>query len=194
MHPIGKFHTQNKSNCDRNQSNSLIKFAERRLMNNEQKLDKIDINILAILQQNGRIKNIDLAEIVGLSASPCLQRIKRLEKMGFIKRYQAVIEINKIIETIQVFTQITIQEHTLEDHNYFEKQIVKTPEVMECYLSSGGFDYLVKFVCRSIIHYQSTIQSLLDSDLGIKKYHSYVIMKEIVSKKPYPIEHLIKPE
>lgn len=162
------------------------------MMNTDHKLDQIDLNILTELQQNGRIKNVDLAEKVALSASPCLQRVKRLEKMGFIRCYQAIVEINKIIETIQVFTQITIGEHTLEDHNHFEKQIVKIPEVMECYLASGGYDYLVKFVCRSIIHYQSTIQSLLDSDLGIIKYHSYVIMKEIISKKSYPIGYLAK--
>ncbi len=162
------------------------------MMNKEHKLDQIDLSILAVLQHNGRIKNVDLAEKVALSASPCLQRVKRLEKMGFISCYQAIVEINKIVETIQVFTQITISEHTLEDHGHFEKQIIKIPEVMECYLASGGYDYLVKFVCRSIIHYQSTIQSLLDSDLGISKYHSYVIMKEIISKKAYPISHLVK--
>lgn len=155
------------------------------------KLDQIDIKILSVLQQEGRIKNIDLAEKVALSASPCLQRVKRLEKLGFIQSYQAQIEINKIVETIQVFTQITIAEHTLDEHRHFEKQIVKVPEVMECYLASGGFDYLVKFVCRSIIHYQQTIQGLLDSDLGISKYHSYVIMKEIIAKKQYAIDNLL---
>ena len=160
-------------------------------MNSDQQLDRIDIKILSELQQNGRIKNIDLADKVALSASPCLQRVKRLEKMGFIKSYQAQIEINKIVETIIVFTQITIAEHTLDDHKHFEEQIVKTPEVMDCYLASGGYDYLVKFTCRSIIHYQATIQKLLDSKLGIKKYHSYVVMKEIVSKKNYPIAHLV---
>ncbi len=160
------------------------------MLTNEHKLDQIDLNILSVLQENGRIKNVDLAEKVALSASPCLQRVKRLENMGFISCYQALVEINKIVETIQVFTQITINEHTLHDHNHFETEIVKTPEVMECYLASGGYDYLVKFVCRSIIHYQSTIQKLLDSDLGISKYHSYVIMKEIISKKSYPIGHL----
>jgi DNA-binding Lrp family transcriptional regulator len=159
-------------------------------MISEHKLDSIDINILSVLQQNGRIKNIDLADKVALSASPCLQRVKRLEKMGFIRSYQAIIEINKIAETIQVFTQITIAEHTLDDHLHFEKEIGKTVEVMECYLASGGYDYLVKFVCRSIIHYQQTIQTLLDSDLGISKYHSYVIMKEVVCKKAYPIKQL----
>lgn len=161
-------------------------------MSPHQKLDKIDIAILAELQANGRIKNVDLAEKVALSASPCLQRVKRLEKLGFIKSYRAQVELNKIIETVNIFTQITIAEHRLEDHRHFEKQIGKTPEVMECYLASGGYDYLVKFVCRSIIHYQDTIQTLLDSDLGIHKYHSYVIMKEIVNKKAYPIEHLTK--
>jgi len=159
---------------------------------NEHKLDQIDLNILAVLQTNGRIKNTDLADKVALSASPCLQRVKRLEKMGFISSYQAIIEINKIVETIQIFTQITIAEHTFEDHKYFERKIVDIPEVIECYLASGGYDYLVKFVCRSIIHYQNTIQSLLDSDLGISKYHSYVIMKEVISKKALPIAHLAK--
>ncbi|WP_196140207.1 Lrp/AsnC family transcriptional regulator [Aliikangiella sp. G2MR2-5] len=161
-------------------------------MNSNQELDRIDIAILMRLQKDGRLKNIELAELVGLSPSPCLQRVKRLEKLGFISRYQAVIEINKIVETVQIFTQITIAEHRLEDHRYFEREIVKTPEVIECYLASGGFDYLVKFVCRSIIHYQETIQKLLDSDLGICKYHSYVVMKEVVSKREYPIEELTK--
>ncbi len=159
----------------------------------EHKLDKLDIKILATLQENGRIKNIDLAEKVALSASPCLQRVKRLEKMGFISSYRAIIEINKITSTVQIFTQITISEHTIDDHNHFEKQIANVPEVMECYLASGGYDYLVKFVCSNIIHYQNTIQNLLDSDLGISKYHSYVIMKEILSRKAYPLEELTNP-
>ncbi|TQV87422.1 Lrp/AsnC family transcriptional regulator [Aliikangiella coralliicola] len=161
-------------------------------MNNSQQLDRIDIAILAELQRNGRIKNVDLAEKVALSASPCLQRVKRLEKMGFITRYCAEIEINKITEVVEVFTQITISKHTLEDHSYFEREITKIPEVMECYLVSGGYDYLVKFTCRSIIHYQNTIQQLLDSELGIFKYHSYVVMKTIASKREYPISHLTK--
>lgn len=170
----------------------VVNYRDTLAMMNEYKLDSIDLKIISVLQKNGRIKNVDLAEQVALSASPCLQRVKRLEKMGFISCYQALVEINKIVETIQVFTQITIAEHTLEDHGHFEKQIVKIPEVMECYLASGGYDYLVKFICRSIIHYQSTIQSLLDSDLGISKYHSYVIMKEVISKKAYPIRHLAR--
>jgi len=161
-------------------------------MNNEHKLDSMDLNILAELQTNGRIKNIDLAEKVALSASPCLQRVKRLERIGFIKSYQAVVEINRIIETIQVFTQITIAAHTLDDHGHFEKEIVKIPEVMECCLVSGGYDYLVKFVCRSVIHYQETIQAMLDSELGISQYHSYVVMKDIISNRTYPIKHLTK--
>ncbi len=159
-------------------------------MTYEHKIDRIDIAILVALQENGRIKNIALAEKVSLSASPCLQRVKRLEKMGLIRCYQALIDINRIIETIQVFTQITIAEHTLEDHQFFEAEIANVPEVMECYLASGGFDYLLKFTCRSIIHYQNTIQKLLDSELGISQYHSYVVMKEILCKKSYPIKHL----
>ena len=107
------------------------------MMTTDHKLDQIDLNILTALQQNGRIKNVDLAEKVALSASPCLQRVKRLEKMGFISCYQAIVEINKIVETIQVFTQITIGEHTLEDHSHFERQIVKRDESVGNHESRG---------------------------------------------------------
>ena len=161
-------------------------------MNSEQRLDKTDIAILSELQANGRIKNVDLAKKVALSPSPCLQRVKRLEKLGYIKRYQALIDITKLAETIQVFTQITLAEHTLDDHQHFEEEIGNIEEVMECYLASGGYDYLVKFSCRSLQHYQETIQGLLDSDLGISKYHSYIILKEVVSKSGYPLKNLIK--
>ncbi|RLA00875.1 MAG: Lrp/AsnC family transcriptional regulator [Gammaproteobacteria bacterium] len=158
------------------------------------RIDATDITILSLLQKNGRMKNIDLAGKIALSASPCLQRVKRLEKMGLIQGYGAKIAINKIKDTIQVLTQFTINNDTLEAHQKFQQAIVHYPEVMDCFLGSGGFDYQVRFVCRSIEHYQSIIQIILDSDIQVKKYHSYVVMKEIVSRTEYPLSTLIDSE
>ncbi len=156
------------------------------------RIDATDIAILSELQKNGKIKNIDLAEKIALSPSPCLQRVKRLEKIGLIQGYGAKIDINKICDTIQVLTQFTIKNDTLEDHHRFQEAIIKYPEVMDCYLGSGGFDYQVRFVCKNIEHYQTIIQTILDSEMKISKYHSYVVMKEIISRREYPISSLLE--
>lgn len=155
-------------------------------------IDETDIAILSALQENGRIKNVELAELIALSPSPCLQRVKRLEKMGLIQGYGAKIAINKISNTIQVLTQFTINNDTLEAHKKFQDAIVTYPEVMDCFLGSGGFDYQVRFVCRNIEHYQTIIQKILDKDIEVSKYHSYVVMKEIISRTSLPISTLLR--
>jgi len=156
------------------------------------RIDATDIAILSELQKNGKIKNVDLAEKIALSPSPCLQRVKRLEKIGLIQGYGVKVAINKICDTIQVLTQFTIKNDTLEDHHLFQEAIVKYPEVMDCYLGSGGFDYQVRFICKNIEHYQTIIQAILDSEMKISKYHSYVVMKEIISRREYPISSLLE--
>lgn len=155
------------------------------------KLDRIDINILTHLQTDGRMSNVKLAEAVALSPSPCLQRVKRLEKLGYIKSYGAEIDINLIAETINIFTQMTLSEHRLTDHQHFEREIVKIPQIMECHLvSGGGFDYWLKFMCRSLQEYQRVIQDMLNSDLKIIKYHSFVSMRPVVQRHDFPIKEL----
>src|SRR5208337_3667419 len=118
------------------------------------KLDRIDINILAQLQQNGRMSNVDLSEAVALSPSPCLQRVKRLEAAGYIAGYGAHISLAKLGDTVTVFTQITLAEHGRADFIRFESNLRMIDEAIECHLVSGGFDYLVKFIARGISHYQ----------------------------------------
>jgi DNA-binding Lrp family transcriptional regulator len=117
------------------------------------KLDRIDINILAHLQRNGRISNIELAELVGLSPSACLQRVKRLEKAGFIEGYRTQIGFAKLLEHVSVFTEVTLSDHRREDFIKFESRIRRFDSVQECHLISGGYDYLLKFVCLSIADY-----------------------------------------
>ncbi len=155
------------------------------------KLDRIDLNILAQLQRNGRLSNVDLAELVGLSTSACLQRTKRLESAGYIGGYGAQIELAKLGEVVVVFTEMTLKDHRRSDFARFEAAVATIDEIMECHLVSGGYDYLAKFVTRSISHYQSVIEAMLDRNIGIEKYFSYIVIKTPVLKRSYPLSALL---
>lgn len=159
-------------------------------MNEVPKLDRIDIRILSQLQRNGRISNVDLADAVGLSPSPCLTRVKRLEKAGYVKGYGAHVLLEKLGSVQLVFVQITLSDHKREDFTKFESYIRQVDEVMECHLVSGGFDYQLTFLTRNVVHYQSVMENLLDQHIGIDKYFSYIVIKSPVVKKFYPIENL----
>jgi DNA-binding Lrp family transcriptional regulator len=152
------------------------------------KLDRIDLRILSHLQKNGRVTNVDLADAVGLSASPCLQRVKRLEKAGYIIGYGALIQMQKLGDTLMIFTEVTLSDHRAADFARFEGSIRKVDEIIECHLVSGGYDYLLKFVTRSIQHYQDIIERLLGLGIGIEKYFSYVVIKSVFVKHHYPLE------
>jgi DNA-binding Lrp family transcriptional regulator len=154
------------------------------------KLDRIDLRILAHLQRSGRTTNVDLADAVGLSPSPCLLRVKRLEKAGYISGYGARLTLEKLGGMQTVFTQVTLTDHRREDIMKFEAVIRDIDEVVECHLVSGGFDYLLKFVTRNVIHYQSLVEDVLGQNAHIEKYFSYIVMKSPFVKSYYPIEKL----
>lgn len=142
-----------------------------------EKLDRIDVKILAELQSNGRITNAALADAVGLSQSPCLQRLKRLEAAGYITGYSAQIDIGKLAESVTVFTEVTLSDHRSGDFSRFEAGIARFDDVVECHLISGGYDYMLKFVSPSVAGYQATIERILDARIGIEKYFSYIVIK-----------------
>lgn len=156
------------------------------------RLDRIDIKILAQLQRNGRTTNVMLSEAVGLSASPCLLRVKRLEKGGFITGYGAQIDLAKLGETMSVFTEVTLQDHKLDDFTRFEAEMRGVDELVECHLVSGGYDYLLKFMTRGVTHYQEIIEGLLSREIGIAKYFSYVVIKSPILKPYLPIATLFE--
>jgi DNA-binding Lrp family transcriptional regulator len=158
------------------------------------KLDRIDINILAQLQRNARITNINLANAVSLSPSPCLLRVKRLEEAGYITSYNARIDLAKLGETITVFTEVTLNDHHREDFVKFEASIRAIDEVIECHLISGGYDYLLKFLTRGVAHYQSVIENILERDIGVAKYFSYIVIKSPIEKLHYPLAKLVDVE
>ena len=154
------------------------------------KLDRLDLRILAQLQKNGRMTNVDLADAVGLSASPCLIRVKRLEQAGYIGGYSAQIRMDKLGDILTVFTEVTLEDHHREDFARFEKAVYAIDEIVECHLVSGGYDYLLKFITRGVNHYQELMESLLERNIGIEKYFSFIVIKSPFIKTHYPIERL----
>jgi DNA-binding Lrp family transcriptional regulator len=154
------------------------------------KLDRTDINILSQLQQNGRITNLNLANAVALSPSPCLLRVKRLEEAGYITSYNAQIDLAKLGETVMVYTEVTLNDHHREDFAKFVTAARLIDEIIECHLISGGYDYLLKFVTRGVAHYQSIMEGILERDIGVAKYFSYIVIKSPIQKLHYPLAKL----
>ena len=159
-------------------------------MNGPIKLDRIDLRILGHLQKNGRVTNVELASAVNLSPSPCLIRVKRLEQAGYITGYAAQVDLAKLGDTLTVFTEVTLSDHHRQDFARFENAIRAVDEVIECHLVSGGYDYLLKFIARGVNHYQTLMEDLLERNIGIEKYFSYIVIKSPFIKTHYPIERL----
>lgn len=155
------------------------------------RLDRIDINILVQLQNDGRMTNVHLADAVGLSPSPCLQRVKRLEAAGYITSFQARLDLSRMAESVTVFTEVTLSDHRREDFLRFEQSIREIDELMECHLISGGYDYLLRFIARSITHYQSVMEQLIEREIGIEKYFSYIVIKSPIIKEQLPLRTLL---
>ena len=154
------------------------------------RLDAIDLKILATLQKEGRITKQALAERVGLSPTPCWERLKRLEKAGFIKGYRAEIDLAKLAAVTTVLVEITLKQHRLEDFEIFERAVRKTPEIIECLATGGGIDYLLKIVTRDIDAYQRLIDELLAAGIGIERYYTYVVTRNVKTAAQAPVEVL----
>ena len=154
------------------------------------KLDRIDIRILHELQRNGRVTNVELADLVHLSPSPCLMRVKKLQQAGYITGYSAQIDLAKLGPTLTVFTEVTLKNHRPMDFARFQEALVKVEECIECHLISGGYDYLLKFVTAGISEYQATMEGLIDREIGIDKYFSFVVMKSPFVKPHLPLKSI----
>jgi DNA-binding Lrp family transcriptional regulator len=151
------------------------------------KLDEIDIKILSELQKNGRLTNVDLADRVNLSASPCLTRLKRLQSAGFITRIVADIDLARLGNVLTVFTEVTLARHRPQDLARFVSVLDGIENVVECHHVSSGYDYLVKFNTCGISEYQEIVERLLDMEIGMTKYFSYVVFKTPILPRYLPV-------
>jgi len=141
-------------------------------------LDRIDHAILAILQQDGRIVMKDLAERVGLSLTPCIERVKRMERDGVITGYHAHVSPQAIGLAILVFVEITLQQKSEDAFEAFRRAILAVPQVLECHLVSGDFDYLIKARIPEMAEYRRLLGEILQV-AGAGQSRSYVVMEEI---------------
>jgi Lrp/AsnC family transcriptional regulator of ectoine degradation len=143
------------------------------------KLDKIDLNILAALQRDGRITKLKLAEAASLSAAACWERLRRLEEAGVISGYSAGIDAARLGRFATILVEITLKSHRQDDFRRFEAMVMREPAIVGCDAVGGGVDYILRIVAADIDAYQRLIDRLLTDDLGIDRYFTYIVTKTI---------------
>ncbi len=148
-------------------------------------LDTIDVKILKFLQEDSNVTTKDLANKVHLSVTPVFERVRRLEKDGYIKKYVAILDPDKLNRSLIVFCSVTLKEHTKEIGNKFVEDIKSLEEVSECYNISGDYDFLLKVLVRDMKHYQDFVINHLGSIENIGSTHSTFVMGEI--KQSYSV-------
>ena len=151
-------------------------------------LDAIDGRIVAELQADGRLSNVDLADKVGLSPSPCLRRVKRLERDGYIEGYRAALR--RIGLGFSVFVSVKIDGHANERALAFEKAVVEMPEVIACHLVSGEADYFLEIVVPDLGDYQRFLVDKLLNLPIVREVRSNIAIQTLKAGAPLPLEHL----
>lgn len=150
-------------------------------------LDKIDRKILAILQQDARISITDLAEQVGLSVTPCGERVKRMEKEHVILGYHARLDPHALQLSLLVFVEIKLSAKSGVIFEKFKQEIIKLPSVLECHLVSGDFDYLVKARIPKMADYRKLLGDILLTLPGAQESRSYIVMEEVKETLSLPL-------
>ena len=155
------------------------------------KLDDRDIQILKILAREGRITKAELASRINLSPSPCWERLERLRKAGIIQGFRAEFALAELAPSVTVFVTIELERHRSESFQRFERAIQRYDEVTACWALGGGRDYLLQVTTRDIDRYQRLMDGLLESGLGIERYHTYVVTKPVKSGQVPPFDILL---
>ena len=150
-------------------------------------MDYIEYKLLNSLQKNARLTNLELAKQVGLSASPCLRRVKSLEESGVITGYSAIINQNKVHLSVNVFVQVSLERQSEERLQIFEEKIMEYREVMEAYLMTGEADYLLRIVVKDLQAYEKFLKDNLTKIKGIASIRSYFSLKQVTRKYNLPI-------
>ena len=155
------------------------------------KLDRTDKRILGAMQANARITNLELAEKVGLSPTPCARRVKQLEEAGIIDRYVTLLNQQKLGLNITAMIGITMDRHTPDRFQNFERQVSQYPEVIECSIVTGQeADYLLKAVLPDMTYYEEFLLGRLTRIEGVTGVHSSFVLRRIISRMDLPLEHI----
>ena len=152
------------------------------------KLNNYDRQILRILQQEGRISNQELAERIGLSASPCLRRLHTLEESGLVTGYRAIVDARKLGLSLMALIHISMDKHTPERFDNFEAKIAAIPEILECLLITGqDADYQIKVVVADMDSYQELLLNHITRITGVTGVHSSFVLRRVVDNTALPI-------
>lgn len=147
-------------------------------------LDAADLRILCALQQFGPLSKNKLAEVVGLSPSPCWARLDRLKKAGFILGYHADLALPKIVPLSKVMVTVSLNSHRKMDFERFEAYINRLPEVVDCVATGGGMDYVMTVATTDLQVFQNLMDAMLEADLAIERYVTYIVTRQIKSGQP----------
>ncbi|MGL6257886.1 leucine-responsive transcriptional regulator Lrp [Vibrio sp. WXL103] len=142
-------------------------------------LDRIDRNILNELQKDGRISNVELSKRVGLSPTPCLERVRRLERQGYITGYTALLNPQYLDASLLVFVEITLNRGTPDVFDEFNNAVQRLDDIQECHLVSGDFDYLLKTRVSDMSAYRKLLGDTLLRLPGVNDTRTYVVMEEV---------------
>lgn len=157
------------------------------MKSSKDKLSTIDRNILRILQDDGRITYAELARQVGLTTTPCIERVRRLERDGYIRNYSTVVNPDQLDAGLIVFVQIRLDRTSKDTFAQFKAGVMDLPEVQECYLVSGSFDYLIKARLADMAEYRVFLEESLLSVPAVQESTSIVVMEAIKETLTIPI-------
>ncbi|ABM05039.1 transcriptional regulator, AsnC family [Psychromonas ingrahamii 37] len=153
------------------------------------KLDRIDKNILRLMQGNARISNLELADRVGLSPTPCSRRVKRLEESGIIDKHVTLLKPSVLGLNLTAMIGISMDRHTPDRFDKFERAVATLPEVLECLIVTGqSADFLLKVVVRDMQHYEKFLLGQLTKLEGVTGVHSSFVLREVVKKTEFPLD------
>ncbi|MFQ3249756.1 leucine-responsive transcriptional regulator Lrp [Glaciecola sp.] len=142
-------------------------------------IDRIDRKILTALQVDGKMSNVELAKNIGLSPSPCLERVKRLEQQGYITGYTATVDPTKLGAAMLVFVEITLSKTSVDIFAEFSAAVQGLDDIQECHLVSGNFDFLLKARVADMSSYRKLLGDTLLRLPGVSESRTYVVMEEV---------------
>ena len=153
-------------------------------------LDKIDCKILEVLQKEARKPNLELAEQIGLSPSPCSRRVRNLEKQKVIRRYVTLVDAAAVGLPVSVFINVTLERQVESALQVFEEAVSEYPEVMECYLMTGDADYLLRVVAPDLESYQRFLMDKLTRIPGVASIRSSFTLRQVCYQTALPLTHM----
>jgi Lrp/AsnC family leucine-responsive transcriptional regulator len=154
------------------------------------KLDKTDLRILEVLQRDGRTSVVDLADQIGLSATPCARRIKLLESAGLIQGYAAIVDPKKVGHSIQAIVQVKLEQHTDEIVERFTRTVTERPEVLACYSMTGEMDFVLHIVVRDIEALSEFTLKRLLRTRGVRDVRSSIVLETLKRSLTVPLAEI----